>query len=53
VEFHITGAFEFFEYYIIHSTAGIDKSRRDNGKTAAVLDISRSTKKPFGLLQGV
>src|SRR5207302_931839 len=47
-ELHIAGAFEFFVDHVIHTAACIDECGGDDGKAAALLDLTGGTEEPFG-----
>ena len=49
VNFLITGTFEFFKDYLIHSGASINQSSSNNSQTAAAFYISCCSKKSFWL----
>src|SRR4051812_26365724 len=49
----VTGALEFLEDDFVHPAAGIDQRARDDGETAAALDVARRTEKSLRLLQRV
>jgi hypothetical protein len=53
MDFHITGAFELFKDDLVHATPGIHQRGRDNGETAAFLNVTGRPKKAFGFLQRV
>src|SRR5690606_6469323 len=53
VQFHVTGALEFFVDHLVHLGAGIDQGGGDDGQAAAFLYIPRRTEETLGALQGV
>ena len=53
MDFHVAGAFEFFEDDFIHARTGIDQRRGDNRQRAAFFDIARRAEEAFRFVQRV
>ena len=52
-DFRVTRALKFFEDDFVHSAAGIDQRRGDDGQRATFLDVPRRAEETFGTLQGI
>ena len=53
MQFHISGPFELFKYYIIHTAACIYQRCRHDCQTSTLFNVSRRSEEPFGPLQGI
>ncbi|GIW80907.1 MAG: hypothetical protein KatS3mg105_2714 [Gemmatales bacterium] len=53
MQLHVAGAFEFLEDDLIHSASGVNESSREDGKAAAVFDVTGRTEKTLWFLHGI
>src|SRR3954469_8492052 len=53
MDFHVTGALEFFKNHFIHSGTSIYQSSGNNGKRATFLNIPGSTEKALRFVKGI
>ena len=53
MDFHVAGAFEFFEDHVVHAAAGIDQRGGDDGQRSAFFDVARRAEEALGALQRV
>ena len=53
MNFHVSGAFEFFKDHVVHTASGIDERRGDNGERSAFFDVARRSEEALGPLQGI
>ena len=53
IDFHIAGAFELFENYVVHAAAGIDQGGSHDGERPAFFDVTRGGEETARALQGV
>ena len=51
MQLHIAGAFEFLKNNIIHTAAGFDQCRGNDGQTTMIFDIAGRSEKAFGFVQ--
>src|SRR5574344_1405469 len=53
LEFHVAGAFEFFEDDFVHFAAGVGEGCGDDCERSTAFDVSGCAEEAFGLLEGV
>src|SRR4051812_32299106 len=53
MDFHVTGALEFFENDFVHAGACINEGSRDDAEGAAFFDITSSAEEPLWLMKGI
>ena len=49
-DFRVTRTLELFENHFVHTAAGIDQGRRNNGKRTTIFNITRRTKEALRTL---
>jgi hypothetical protein len=53
VSFHVTSPFEFLEDHLVHPGSGVDQRGSNDGQRTTFLDVARSPKEAFGLVQRI